>query len=183
MILVPQPEKKDLHSFNQINKKTNLHRSQTCTAKLYTQFEVLRSTTKKLYLKKYFTLIVLLLSWYIVLSNCPCLSWDICLALFWLTGSLITPQICSIVIRPTCSIVGRSKFYQTSSKHVEPVTWPTCSPVIWPTYSSVTRPTCPQCLGQHVHQCLGQHVPQWLGQHVHQCLGQHVNQWLGQHVH
>ena len=54
--------RKNLHCFNQIDKKTHLHRSQTCTTKLYTQFELLRSTTEKPYLKKYFKVVVLLSS-------------------------------------------------------------------------------------------------------------------------
>ena len=39
--------RKDLHSFNQIDKKTRLHYSQTCITNFRVKIIVLRSTTKK----------------------------------------------------------------------------------------------------------------------------------------
>ena len=58
-------QKRRFAFFNQIDKKTRLHRSLTGTSKSYVKFDVLRSTAEKLYLKKYFKVIVLLSSYFV----------------------------------------------------------------------------------------------------------------------
>ena len=100
------PRKEDLYFFNQIHKKTHHHRSQIGTTKLYSQFDVLRSTTEELYLKKY------------LCSSVP--QW---------TCSSVPQSICSPVPRLTCSPVTLPTCSPVTWPLCSPVLQPTCSPL------------------------------------------------------